>query len=247
MIEFGSALDPGKKRISSPNQDAICVLRPGMFHWRPPLLVLADGMGGYEGGAVASRLVIESFSAIHQHADPDDSPLALLKKGVNAALQALRTEAHQSPNLSHMGSTVVAAVIKDERIHLLNVGDSRAYLVNAQCVRQISYDHSLVGEQLRQGLITEAQVRLHPRRNVLSMSLNAQREAVDGFTGIFDWQPGDCLVLCSDGLWGPVQEAQIQEVVLAHPAQQAADKLVELANNNLGPDNISVIIARNER
>jgi protein phosphatase len=244
MIEIGSALDPGRKRIASPNQDCIGVVRTGLFNWRSPLLVLADGMGGYEGGLEASQTVVNQFIQVYQRSKIDANPLQVLQDGVSAALSAMRQQAAEQPDLSYMGSTVVAAMLKGRNIHLLNVGDSRAYLVGRSQVRQLSYDHSLVGEQFRQGLITEAQVRVHPRRNVLSMCLNAQRNQVETFTGVFDWQPGDHLVLCSDGLWGPVTETQMQSVVCEFPPQQAADRLVQLANANLGPDNISVIIAR---
>lgn len=244
MIEIGSALDPGRKRVSTPNEDFLCVLRPGLLNRRPILLVLADGMGGYEGGAEASHLVVDAFSEVYLHSKIDQPPLQVLNESITASLQALRQKAQTDPSLSHMGTTVVAALLKGHTISLLNVGDSRAYLINAKTVRQLSYDHSLVGDQLRQGLITEAQVRVHPRRNVLSMSLNAQREAVDTFTGVFEWHPGDALVLCSDGLWGPVLESQIQAAVLELRPQAAAERLVQQANANRGPDNISVIVAK---
>jgi PPM family protein phosphatase len=244
MIEIGSALDPGRKRIATPNQDALCVIRPGLLNWHPPLLVLADGMGGYEGGSEASQLVIRSFTETYQRSKIETDPLHILEEGVSAALRALNHQASQQPNLSRMGSTVVAAVLKGHSIFLLNVGDSRAYLFNSSRIRQVSYDHSLVGDQLRQGLITEAQVRVHPRRNVLCMSLNAQRQQVETYTAVIDWKPGDSLVLCSDGLWGPVNETEIQSIVLQFSPQQAAEKLVQLANANLGPDNISVIVAK---
>jgi protein phosphatase len=143
-----------------------------------------------------------------------------------------------------MGSTLVAAVIDETHISLINVGDSRAYLINAAGMRQISYDHSLVGEQLRRNFITEAEARSHPRRNVLSMSISAKRDQVDSYRAEVSWQPGDCLVLCSDGVWGPVSERQIQAAALKYAPQAAADRLVALANANQGPDNIAVIVAR---
>lgn len=244
MLELGSALDPGRKRASSENQDSIGIVKSDLFNWHPPLLIVADGMGGYNGGAIASRLVVQHLSAGYLKSRRDISPLHALQAGINTAHFALRQEASKDPNLAQMGSTVVAVVIKKEKIYLANVGDSRAYIINQNEVKQISYDHSLVGEQLRMGLITEAEVRTHPRRNVLSMSLSAQREQVDMFTGMFVWRPKDILVLCSDGLWGPVVEAQIQAVVMEFSPRVAAQKLIDLANTNQGPDNISVIVAR---
>ncbi len=243
MFEIGSALDPGRKRSAGKNQDSLCVLKPAISG-RLPLLVIADGMGGYEGGAIASQLVTSSFADIYQHAYDSVPPLQTLEAGVSASLNAIKRYASQNPALSKMGSTVVAVLLKEQQIYLINVGDSRAYLINEKQIRQISYDHSLVGEQLRRGLITSDELRSHPRRNVLSMSISAQRENVATYANVFTWQPGDCVVLCSDGLWGPVAEPQIQSVVLKYRSQQAAERLVQLANDNQGPDNISVIIAK---
>jgi protein phosphatase len=189
-------------------------------------------------------LVISSFSAVYEQSNGRVPPLQLLQAGVTASLHAMRLRASQDVSLVKMGSTVVAAVLKGRNIFLINVGDSRAYLVHERQIRQISYDHSLVGEQLRQGIITEEDVRRHPRRNVLSMSISAQREEITTYTCASEWQPGDVLVLCSDGLWGPVTEPQIQAMVLEYRPQQAADRLVFQANANQGPDNISVIVAR---
>ena len=245
MIEIGSALDPGRKRIDGENQDSLNVVQPdGSDGSRPALLVIADGMGGYEGGAIASRLVTQEMTAAFQTADQNSAPLSTLQAGVTASLRSLQKLSRQSAYLSRMGSTVVAAVIAGQKIFLLNVGDSRAYLVNRAVIRQISYDHSLVADQLRQGLIDETEARSHPRRNVLSMAISVQREWVEPFTAELEWRPGDVLVLCSDGLWGPVTEEQIQSTVLELPPGQAAQKLVDLANANQGPDNIAVIVAR---
>ncbi len=244
MFEIGSALDPGRKRSAGKNQDSLCVIQPAVSNHRPPLLVIADGMGGYEGGAIASQLVISSFTDIYQHANDTVPPFQTLEAGVSASLNAIKRYASQDQALAKMGSTVVAVLLREQKIYLINVGDSRAYVINEKQIRQISYDHSLVGEQLRRGLITADELRSHPRRNVLSMSISAQRENITTYTNVFTWQPGDSLLLCSDGLWGPVSEPQIQSVVLEYPPQQAADRLVSLANANQGPDNIAVVVAK---
>lgn len=245
MIEIGSALDPGRRRIAKKNQDMVCVIKPGQMNWLPPLLLVADGMGGYEGGAVASQLVADSFAEVYRQASKNTLPIETLRAGVSGAIRAMRDRAAQDASLSKMGSTVVAAMPRDRSISLVNVGDSRAYLINKKQVRQISYDHSLVGEQFRQGFISEAELRCHPRRNILSMAISAQRMDVNEYVVEVVWKPGDRLVLCSDGLWGPVMEAQIQSVVLELDPQSAANRLVELANINQGPDNIAVIVASN--
>jgi protein phosphatase len=250
MIEIGSAIDPGRVRRGKQNQDALCVQYPRSAD-SAPLLVIADGMGGYQGGALASQIVVECVCHAYREAERAYSsterqaaPVDVLRQGVEDALRAMKIAAAEDEALAYMGSTLVAAVAGEKHITLLNVGDSRAYLISTAAVRQISYDHSLVGEQLRRNLITQAEARTHPRRNVLSMSISAKREQIDCFQGEFAWQPGDCLVLCSDGLWGPVNERQIRAAVLEYAPQQAADRLVALANANKGPDNIAVIVAR---
>ena len=143
-----------------------------------------------------------------------------------------------------MGAAVVAAVIKKEEVLIANVGDARIYLINEKEIRQVSYDHSFVAEQVRQGLIKPSEAHNHPRRNILTMSITSQREVVEIFTDTIPYQKGSYLLLCSDGLWGTVSETQIQDVVLELPPQEAAEKLVEMANMNQGPDNISVIIVK---
>jgi len=108
-------------------------------------------------------------------------------------------------------------------------------------------DHSVVADQVRNGLITEEQARTHPLRNRLTQSISAGRESVEQHLGVCDLELNDAIVFCSDGLWGTVSESQIQAVTLELPPQKAADKLIALANTNLGPDNISVIIVRDKR
>jgi protein phosphatase len=145
-----------------------------------------------------------------------------------------------------MGSTVVSVVLDNKMMFLANVGDSRAYVLNGEEIRQVSWDHSFVGELVRQNLITPAESLNHPKRNVLTMSISAQRSDLNIYTMQVELTEQDVVVLCSDGLWGPVSEMQIQAVALELPPQKAADKLIELANRNQGPDNISVIIARHK-
>lgn len=102
----------------------------------------------------------------------------------------------------------------------------------------------MVAEQLRLGMLTPQEAKSHPRRNVLSLSLSAKREKVDPYLGMVEWGKEDILLLCSDGLWAPVSENEIQAVVLGLPPQKAANKLIDIANMHGGPDNISVIIAK---
>jgi PPM family protein phosphatase len=240
---IGSALDTGLKRRGSQNQDALGLVLPGFFNRRPPLLVIADGMGGYQGGEIASRLVVQTIKKVYCQTELQENPFEVIQKGILAAHQAIRTRGLRNQTLSSMGSTIVVAVLTQDKVYLANVGDSRAYLVNQEGIRLLSYDQSLVGEMVRQGIITPVEARTHPYRNRLNMSISVGRESLEIFTAVFDCKQDDVIVLCSDGLWSTVSEAQLQTVVLELPPQQAAEKLVALANTNQGPDNISVIVA----
>jgi protein phosphatase len=143
-----------------------------------------------------------------------------------------------------MGSTVVAVVLEEKRISLVNVGDSRAYLFRGEKIIQISRDQSWVEDQVRAGFLSAAEARSHPKRNRLSMSITAKRTSIQPYSREYDLEPEDIIALCSDGLWGTVPETLIWAAASELPPQEAADKLVTLANANQGPDNISIIIAR---
>jgi len=243
---IGKAIDVGLQRREKANQDSIEVMLPGIFNHNPPLLIVADGMGGYSGGALASKIVIKTLSAYYRQAKQPINYSETLRTAIQLAHKEMLKRAQGDAELSKMGSTVVAAVLENDMLYIANVGDSRAFLLNQERIRQISWDHSFVGELVRQKLITPAEASTHPKRNVLTMSISAQREDLEVYTNQLKLEKNDIVLLCSDGLWGPVSEAQIQAVAWEMPPQQASNKLVELANRNMGPDNISVIIARHK-
>jgi len=244
--QISTGINVGTKRFGKPNQDTVQTLLPGWFNSRPPLLVLSDGMGGYGGGEVASRIAVETMLRVYRGSDLSAGFLVVLEKGVLEAHQAIASEAAQDERIAWMGCTIVAAILTQDEIFLANVGDSRAYLINRDSVEQISHDHSLVADQLRAGLITEEEAKNHPKKNILSLSLTGRREKAPPFLSTVKWKPGDSLLLCSDGLWGPVSETQIQSIVLELDYQRATEKLVTLANTRGGPDNISVILAQHK-
>ena len=243
---IGQAVDPGLKRGKGPNQDSIGVAETTCGETAYPMLILADGMGGYYGGEIASRTAVDTVKEIFSTSDPERSGFqAVLRECIEGAHQKIGENAASDDQLSFMGSTVVLAVPTEKSVWIGNVGDSRAYLITGQGkISQISFDHSLVMEQVRAGLITKEEADHHPRKNVLTMSLSGQRGDVDPYIREVPWKAGDCVLICSDGLWGPVPEEQILSTVMSLEPQEAADKLVELANRNGGPDNISVLIAR---
>ena len=245
LYEFGQACDVGRKRRGEPNQDVVeLIVSDPSNDFMPPCLVVADGLGGHLGGSTASRLVARIFREEFQRSPHPTNYLQLLELCAGQAHQAVRELASQDVNLSNMGSTVVAVVLEEEKIILLNVGDSRAYILREEHIIQISQDQSWVAAQVRNGLLTGEEAVLHPQRSRLDMAISAKRKEIVPYCTENKLEPNDIVVLCSDGLWGVIPESLIWATASELPPQEAADKLVTLANNSQGPDNISVIIAR---
>jgi PPM family protein phosphatase len=244
-FEIGIKSDVGLKRRGNPNQDTVGIFQPQAGDFRPTLALVADGMGGHNGGELASQTVSAALiDAYRQMPLGGDLPAQLLAC-VNTAHQVLKQAAARDPeDLAQMGCTLAAAVLLEDTLHIINVGDSRVYLVNDQGIRQISQDQTLVAEGLRAGILTPAEAEVHPRRHMLIMAINVQRESVKPYCDSVAWGAGDALLLCSDGLWNEVPDDVIGSTVCSLPPQAAAERLVELANAAGGPDNISVIVAR---
>ncbi len=214
------------------------------------LYVVADGMGGHEGGEVASRLVIKTLAdralrgvlAAHLQPEPPAPPDygALLKDAVQEANKLVYERRRAARN--DMGSTVVAALVVGEMATIANVGDSRAYLINSEAIKQITVDHSLVERLVATGQITAEEARVHPQKNVIYRTIGDKPQVeTDIYTQKL--QRGDKLLLCSDGLSGMVADGHISSTVgsITDP-QEACKELVRMANDAGGEDNISVII-----
>ena len=243
-FEFGLAIDPGRKRKDAPNEDLAAVIEADPMISHPPLLIVADGLGGHQGGATASRIVADVFKWQYRQIQHPTDYLELLNTCARKAHMAVRVHGSQEAELSDMGSTIVAVVLTEDKMHMLNVGDSRAYIIRGQKIIQISQDQSWVGEQVRAGLITHQQAMKDKRRNRLNMAITAKRSEIKPYSVEETLKLDDVVVLCSDGLWGPVPESLIWACATELAPQAAADKLVALANHLQGPDNISVIVAR---
>lgn len=242
--EIGWATDTGLVRRDTPNQDSIAVVQPFLM-WRPPLLLLADGMGGYTGGALASQIVVmivrDAYKKSFRKASDN---LELVCEAIVHAHEFIRDQGAIRTEFAHMGTTIAAAILDGEHLRIANVGDTRVYVVSARGVRQVSYDHSLVADLIREGKIPADEAAHHPDRNKLTRSLNAARDLVSPFSCTVALHPGERILLCTDGLWSSVTEEQIQQVVMQFEPQVAVNKLVQMANLNQGLDNISAIIAR---
>ncbi len=245
--EIASALDPGIKRRNEVNQDDLAILPHKNNKLGSQLIVLADGMGGHAGGNLASGIVIQKFRDQYKKWNSNKTdPKKLLEDCIQAAYQEMIDRSIKKPVYRTMGSTVVSVILEKSKISLANVGDSRAYIINENEVRQISFDHSYVGEQIRLGLITSEEALRHPKRNILNQSISPLRTEVKPYCTECEWMETDTVLLCSDGLWSAVSDLQLQTIVCELEPAKAVKRFVQLANMNQGLDNISVIIVRHK-
>lgn len=245
MLEFGKALDVGVKRRGKKNQDAIKIVGK---RTKMPLLIVADGMGGFRGGREASQIVIRTLVRAYKKNKRKNNPGGMLGRAILSAHQAIIKRSKSSESLTKMGSTVACVVIDEiqEQVTVANVGDSRVYVISPERIGLVSHDHSEVAELERKGVLNPVEAQNYIRKNVLTMSLAAHRppQTVKPFIVQVPFPPGTLVLLCSDGLWGVVPDHLIRLTALEYPPQKAAQKLVEFANTSGGPDNISILIAR---
>ncbi len=245
VLRAGGSTDVG--RLRTINQDSF-VLLPDRNLW-----VVADGMGGHQGGEVASQLAVETLQVAYQDPSADS-----LLDAIAVANHRIRNAGEADPDLRGMGTTVVAAALVPEerdpdlpddvddapRFHLLvaNVGDSRGYLFRDSELTQLTEDHSVVADLVREGRITAAEAEVHPQRNIVTRVLGIY-ETVDVDLWPVDPVAGDRYLLCSDGLFNEVGADQIGAVLrrLDDP-QEVSDELVRLANEGGGKDNITVVV-----
>lgn len=207
------------------------------------LYVLADGMGGHQKGEVASAITIETVNSEYYTTVTSLEGDKPEEEIIQALAIAIEKANNQVMNVTEGGgTTVVAAVFHGDSLVTMNVGDSRAYLLRNNQLRLISKDHSLVRRLVEMGKITEEEALTHPRRNVLYQALG-QGSEVEIHIFSEKLQLEDIVILCSDGLWGEVAEAEIKEVLSkASSPLVAAKQLIDLANASGGPDNITAII-----
>lgn len=234
-------------RVRDHQEDACGVFKPSdpaLLARRGELFVVADGMGGHNAGEVASQLALNELQqAYYTDANPDiQASLAQALQTANAAIYQLsRADARQAG----MGTTAALAVVHNQNVFVSNVGDSRAYLIRGGQITQITRDHSWVDEQVRAGVLTPEQARSHPQRNIITRALGTGPAVEpDFYTG--NLQLGDVLVLCSDGLTGHVADQEILLIAGENPPNAAAQRLIDLANERGGSDNITAIVVRAE-
>jgi protein phosphatase len=208
------------------------------------LCIVADGMGGHQGGDVASRLAVDGVleAVREQRATPADR----LRAAVESANLAVWREAERQPQLMGMGTTLVCVEVTPELLHLAHVGDSRAYLVEANAIRQLTVDHSWVGEQVAAGKMTAEEAVKHPFRGAITRCVGCQPTVDPDIQPDLPFADGT-LLLCTDGLTGHVTDEEIQSIVLGDEPAEAARKLIDLANERGGTDNITVVVLGHAR
>ncbi len=218
------------------------------------LFVVADGMGGHAGGGTASKLAVDTIRdrlteakrdsprVFGSSTEPEEGKLLeFLRQAVEAACAAIFNAAQGDPSLAGMGTTVTAALIDGGTAYVAHVGDSRCYLLRQGRIYQISEDHSLVNEQLKAGAITADEARNSRFKNIITRSVGFEQEVMVDMMGL-EVEPGDRMVLCCDGLSNLVQDHEILEIVGGTPLEETPAKLVALANERGGDDNITVIV-----
>jgi PPM family protein phosphatase len=233
-LVFAAATDVGRMRKN--NEDS--------YLSSQPVAAVADGMGGHSAGEVASAIAIEELAALGSRGPWENETAATddLKQAILRANRRIRETAAGDRKLNGMGTTLVALLEDGDMVHVANVGDSRGYLLRQGELSQVTVDHSLVQELVDDGRLSPEDAERHPQRSVITRALGIDREVeFDLFT--YKLQVGDRLLLCSDGLSDVVEPAQIRNVLLrVRNSHQAARKLVTVANEQGGPDNITVIV-----
>lgn len=217
------------------NDDAVGLL--------PNLYIVADGMGGHKAGDFASRYSVNEFEKELKEQNAR-TLIGSMEGAVRLVNERLLKEAAAEPDYEGMGTTFVAACIEQDSLYVLNIGDSRLYLISEKgTIRQITQDHSLVEEKILRGEIERKDAKNHPEKNVITRALGAAEQVVPDFFEV-ELSAGDYVLLCSDGLTNMVEDSVLKETVLNSEAslKEKAESLVELANKNGGRDNISLIL-----
>jgi serine/threonine protein phosphatase PrpC len=210
---------------------------------RPPLYVVADGMGGAQAGEVASALAVEEFRGglIAQ-----GTAEQRLSERVQAANWRIYETAHRKLEHEGMGTTLTAVYLDESNLAVAHVGDSRAYIFRDSELVRLTHDHSLVEELIRRGKLTPEQAAAHPQRSIITRALGIEPE-VEVDTWTYPMRAGDVVLLCSDGLTSMISEPQIASVLAAEPdLERAGDRLITEANEAGGRDNITVVLFRLE-
>lgn len=244
-IEAAGLSDVGLQRAN--NEDSYIYWEPDSdleFQRKGRLAIVADGMGGYEGGQDASRIAVDTVRDSYDRAFADD-PKQALNTAFQTAHNAIQSYGQQHPALEGMGTTCTAAVIINRQLWFAHVGDSRLYLVRRNNVTRLTRDHSYVGRLVENGIVRSEDAETHPQRHILTAALGTGPD----ITPHLSEQPvsldtGDILILCSDGLWSLVTDNELARVAENNSPADACRRLVRMALERGGPDNVTVMVLR---
>ena len=244
MLRSYAITDIGRKRPI--NQDYIFASDVAVGNL-PNVYVVADGMGGQNGGDTASKVTVETVvreiegyceDTQDDTANPDD----IFDRAISIANVSIRERAKMDSTLEGMGTTVVAATVCGSSLHVANVGDSRLYVIGEK-IQQITRDHSLVQEMVRMGELDPEQARKHPKKNIITRALGAEKTVDIDFFDL-KLEPGDVVLMCSDGLSNMVEDSQLREIIsdTSTDLDEKGRILIREANRNGGKDNIAIVL-----
>lgn len=234
-----------KGLVRKENQDACATKIIGAY----TVAVVCDGMGGTQGGQVASKIAIETFQSELEKTLRDQMTPQQLREAaaysISLVNQEIRKEAAADPEYQRMGTTLVSAIAKGKFVMVNNVGDSRAYLVSRSGIRQITKDHSVVEDLVERGDLTPQEAKHHPNRNLITRALGPEQSVqVDSFE--VQWDTGEFLLLCSDGLVNTVSDQEMLfEVIHGGEPDTCLERLLALAQRRGAPDNVTAILMMN--
>lgn len=238
MLKAFSITDIGRKRQL--NEDYVVAVQDTVGRF-PNLFIVADGMGGHKAGEYASRETAEIMQETIFHSTKMGTE-EIFREALAAANQRVYQDARSSQEREGMGTTVVACTIEGKQLSVMNVGDSRLYLVNEEGIHQVTVDHSLVEEMVREGILTRDKAKNHPKKNIITRAVGVMADVQPDFFKA-ELKEGDRILLCSDGLSNMLEDEELQLIVNSVGSlEEKARMLVDAANGNGGRDNISVIL-----
>ena len=236
-----SVTDIGKNRTENQDYALAVTLSVGRL---ANLFLVADGMGGHKAGGFASKFSVETIHQLIAESG-QEAAAAILREVIEETNTRLREQADSDESLSGMGTTIVAATVEDGNLCVANVGDSRLYVLKDGTLKQITEDHSLVEEMVRNGDLDREEARFHPNKNIITRALGGLPEVEVDFFEV-PLSGGEIVLMCSDGLSNMVDDEEMGEITLKYQddLEMAAEQLVRRANDYGGRDNIAVVLVR---
>lgn len=240
MIQAWGITDKGAVRAQNQDSYYLKTLQDDML-----AAIVCDGMGGARAGNVASALGVDIAGAYLEELSPEELTATLgehLTQAAQLANEEIYHKAVQEPECFGMGTTMVAVVVQGRRATLLNIGDSRAYRISPEGIAKVTRDHSLVEDLVHRGEITPEQARQHPQKNLITRCLGAEKQARTDLYEV-DLQPGEFLLLCSDGLSNTITDQELlYEVVHGGTTESCCKRMLDIAISRGAPDNVTAVL-----